>query len=95
LDDFCNAAKIKSVHQFIIVYDDLKYSIDYYLPKYKIAIEIDDFDHKNRDQKYEHKREQFIKKQLGCIFIRCDPDDNKFIISGLIGKIHYEILSHS
>lgn len=92
LDLFCKSANIKSIFQHIVFNDSKKYGIDYYFPDYKLAIEIDEFDHSYRDQIYEKKREQFLKKKLQCRFIRCNPDDDHFSISGLIGRIHSAIV---
>ncbi len=65
--------------------------IDYYLPEFNIAVEIDEFDHSNRDPKYEKKREKAIKNKLGCTFVRCNPDDPEFSVIELIGKIGKQI----
>lgn len=93
LDLFCKFANIESKHLYTVNKNSKnRYIIDYYLPKYKIAIEIDEFDHKDRNAKYETKREQFLKKRLKCKFIRCNPDDPDFSIMEIIGKIHSVIL---
>lgn len=92
LDAFCKSAKIKSKYSYSYCKSKKKYIIDYFLIDYKLAIEIDEFDHIDRDQKYERNREQFLKKYIGCKFIRCNPDDPDFSVIDLIGKIHKAII---
>jgi very-short-patch-repair endonuclease len=60
------------------------YSIDMYIHKYKLAIEIDENNHSDRDPEYEKNREEFIKNTLNCKFIRFDPDGKDCFISQLI-----------
>lgn len=97
LDLFCESANIRSKHIRSCHNHDKShheyYYIDYYLLDYNLAIEIDEFNHKDRDPKYENKRESFLKKKLNCKFIRCNPDDPNFSISGLIGQIYKEIIN--
>nr|AEX62207.1 hypothetical protein mv_L2 [Moumouvirus Monve] len=92
LDIFCNMSCIKSKHQYVIKCDKGKYIIDYYLPEYKIAIEIDEFNHKDRNPGYEKQRQIDITKELGCKFIRCNPDDKDFNITSLIGTINKHVI---
>ncbi len=91
LDFFCKSAGIKSKHGYIVYDKSRKYVIDYYFIDYNLVIEIDEFDHVDRDPIYEKCREQFIKKHLKCKIIRCNPDDSNFNVSGLIGCIHKAI----
>lgn len=60
------------------------YSIDMYIHKYKLAIEIDENNHNDRDPEYEKNREEFIKNTLNCKFIRFDPDGKDCFISKLL-----------
>jgi hypothetical protein len=92
LDLFCKAAGIKSNHVHSFCKTKHKYIIDYFIPDYDLAIEIDEFDHIDRDPNYEKYREKYLTKHLKCKFIRCNPDDPNFSISGLIGKIHKVIM---
>ena len=48
---FSNEVKIED-------FSALNYLIDFYFPKYKLAIEVDELDHKDRDQKKENKRQK-------------------------------------
>ena len=47
-----------------------KYRIDLYFPKYKLAIECDEFDHRDRDIGYEVERQKHIEKLLSCDLIQ-------------------------
>lgn len=67
------------------------YRIDLYFEKEKLAIECDEFDHKDRDQNYEKERQSYIKEKLGCKFIRFNPDSETFCIFKLINKIMKEL----
>lgn len=45
------------------------YKIDLYFPKYKLAVECDEYHHKYKENK-DKEREDYIKKQINCEFIR-------------------------
>jgi len=64
-----------------------KYRIDLYLPKYKIAIECDEYGHKDRDPEYEKEREEYIRKELGCVFYRFNPDMEGFNVYKVVGDV--------
>ena len=69
----------------------LKYRIDLYLLDYKLAIEIDEKSHMDRNEEKVEKRENKTKKkQLNCKIIRIKPDSEKMYINAETGKI----LSH-
>ena len=63
------------------------YRIDLYFPEYNLAIEVDEFNHKDRDKMYEIKREKYIKEKLSCKFIRFNPDEKNFNIGEVISNI--------
>ena len=65
----------------------LSYSIDFYFHDYKLAIEIDENGHSDRSIDYEIKRQKVIKQELGCKFIRIDPDKEDFDIFRAINEI--------
>lgn len=68
-----------------------KYRIDLYFPDYKIAIECDEFGHKDRNKIYEHNRQKYIEDKLGCTFIRYNPDEDDFSIFKVINTIFKNI----
>ena len=49
--------------------------IDFNFPKYKLAVEIDELGHTNRDSVKEKERQTEITKYLDCKFIRINPDE--------------------
>ena len=51
-----------------------------YVPKYKLAIEVDELEHCTRDIKAEIKRQQKKEKELNFKFIRIDPSGENFNI---------------
>ena len=69
----------------------LGYKIDAYFVKYKLAVEIDEHNHEQRDNEKELMRENAIKQKLGSKFIRINPDDDKFNINIEIGRIFERI----
>ena len=64
-----------------------KYKIDLYFPDQKLAIEVDEFDHKDRDPILENNRQKYIEEYLNCKFIRFNPDQENFNIGSVISKI--------
>ena len=54
-------------------YNVLGYRIDFYFHDYKIAIEIDENGHNDRNIDHKIKRQKAIKQELGCTVIRIDP----------------------
>ena len=63
------------------------YRIDLYFPEHKLAIKCDEYDHKDRDIKYEIRRQDFIEDQLNCSFIRYNPDAKDFTIERVLNRI--------
>ena len=68
------------------------YRIDLYLPSQKLAIEIDENNHADRDPSYEQEREECVQEELGCKFLRINPDASDFKLSSCVGRIMREIL---
>lgn len=63
------------------------YRIDLYIPKFKIAIECDEFDHVQYNRIDDEKRQTFISEQLTCEWVRFDPYDEKFDIFNVIRDV--------
>ena len=70
-----------------IQYTVLGYRLDLYFYEHKLAIEIDELGHNDRNTDYETKREREIKNELNCVFIRTNPDAANFNISELNNQI--------
>ena len=73
--------------EIILQHYDLGYKIDAYFPKYKLAIEVDEQGHNDKDIDYEIERQKAINNELGCKFVRIKPAREKFNIFVEIGKI--------
>ena len=56
-------------------YRVLGYRIDPYFHDYKLAIEVGEKYHKDRNIDHEIQRQKALQKELGCKFIRIDPDE--------------------
>ena len=73
------------------IFKVLGYRIDLYFHKYKLAIEVDELGHNDRNIDYEIQRQRAIEKELGCVFIRINPDEKDFNIFKEINKIYRHI----
>ena len=65
--------------------------LDAYFPKYKLGIEVDEYDQKYRDPDYEQSR-QFMIESHGLTIIRTNPDDANFNMNRLINQIYTHII---
>ena len=72
-------------------YSVLGYKIDLYFHEYKLAIEVDELGHNDRNIDYEIQRQKAIEKELGCVFIRINPDEENFNIFKTINEIYRHI----
>ena len=73
-------------------YSVLIYRIDLYFYKYKLAIEIDELGHNYRNIDYEIQRQRATEKELGCTFIRINPDAKDFDMNRLKNQIYKHII---
>ena len=69
-------------------YSVLGYRIDLYFYDYKVAIEIDEFGHTDRNFDDENKRQKAIEKELGYKFIRINIDEKNYNFLKHINEIH-------
>lgn len=88
LQNFCVKTGIKCKYQYNVG----KYYIDVFLPDLKLAIEIDENDHKYYNQEKENERQRYIEEQLECKFIKCNPQSLDFNTENLIASIVKEII---
>ena len=65
--------------------------IDLHFHKYKLAIEVDELGHNDRNIDYEIQRQRALERELNCVFIRINPDAVDFNIFKEINKIHRHI----
>lgn len=77
--------------QFHVDTPDNDYRIDLYFPKYKLAIECDEYGHQDRDADYEFRRQNDIIYLLDCTFIRYNPHSSDFDIYDVINHIFTHI----
>ena len=72
-------------------YSVLGYRFDLYFDEYKLAIEVDELGHTNRNINNEIERQKALEKEINCIFIRINPDEKDFNILKEINKIRRHI----
>ena len=72
-------------------YSVLSYRIDLYFHKYKLAIEVDELGHADRNINNEIERQKALERELDCVFIRTNPDEKNFNIVKEINKIYRHI----
>lgn len=71
------------------------YRINLYFYDYKLAIEIYEYSHVDRNTDNEEPRRNAIEKKLGCDFIRINTDESGFNIFKTIKEIHTHIKKSS
>ena len=72
-------------------YSVLGYRINLYFHKYKLAMEVDEFGHADRNINNEIEKQKALEKELNGVFIRINPDAKDFNIFKKINKIHRHI----
>ena len=60
-------------------YTVLNYRIDLYFHKYKLATEVDELGHNDRNIDYEIQRQQALEREISGVFIRINPDATAFL----------------
>ena len=83
--------KIFLVKKILLQHSVLGYRIDLYFSEHKIAMEIDENGHKNRDVYKEIERQKAAKKELDCNFVRIIHDKKDFDVYFETGKMHNNI----
>ena len=71
LDSIKNAFEEENIQNY---YRFLGYEIDICFHDYKLAVEIDEYNHEYRDIGCEIKKQNALEKELGYKFIRINPD---------------------
>ena len=74
-----------------IQYTVLGRRIDLYFHEYKLAIEVHEKGHQDRDFNYEVQIQKALEEKLSCKFIRINPDEKNFDIF----KAQNEIFRHT
>ena len=76
-------------------YNVLGYRTDLYFRKYKLAIEVDELGHADRNINNEIERQKALERELNCVFIRINPDEKDFNIFKPINEIYRHIKKSS
>ena len=76
-------------------YSVLGYRIDLYFHEYKLAIEVDELGHADRNINNEIERQKALKKELNYVFIRINPHEKDFNIFKPINEIYRHIENSS
>ena len=79
-----------SNEKILLQYSVLDYQIDLYFLERKLAIEVDEKGHTDRDEKRENEREEKIKKW--CKFNRINLDAENYDIFVEIGKMQNQVI---
>ena len=72
-------------------YNVLGFRIHLYFHDYELELEIDENGHSDRNIENEIKIQKAIEQELGCMFIRIDPDKEDFDIFRTINEIFRHI----
>ena len=72
-------------------YTVIGYKIDLYFHKHKLAIEVDELDHVDRNLNNEIERQKALEKELNFVFIRINPDEKDFNIFKEVNKMYRHI----
>ena len=65
--------------------------IFFFFHKYKLAIEVDELGHADRNLSNEIERQKALEEELDCVFIRINSDEKNFNIFREINKTHRHI----
>lgn len=88
-----NIKKCFRDEEMISQYKVNKYFIDLYFPEYKLAIECDETQHNVITNKLKDiERENIIKNNLDCTFIRYKPFNKDFNVFDVINQIYKHII---
>ena len=69
-----------------------KYHIDLYFLAHRLAVEVDEKAHLNRNGDEDKKREKEIKEELDCEFSSINPSKERLNINVELGKIYNHII---
>lgn len=74
---------VRTIQQYAVP----PFRIDLYFSDYNIAIECDEEGHRRYAVEQERARQHYIEENLGCTFIRYNPDAGDFNIGEVINQI--------
>ena len=67
------------------------YRIDLYFHDHKLVIEVDELGHNDRNIDNKIQRQRAIEKELDCVFLRINPDEENFNTFRVLNKIQIHI----
>ena len=89
--DIISALHTKFKGEIILIQYCIKNKrIDAFFSKYKLAIEVDEYNHEDRNSNYEKNRQLMIEGH-GITMIRTNPDASNFDMNRLINRIYMHI----
>ena len=74
-------------------YSVLGYRTDLYFHKYRLAIEVDELGHTDRNLSNEIERQKALEEELNCVIIRINPDEIDYNIFREINKINDTLIN--
>ena len=90
--DIINVLQVAFEREIIITQHCMKDKrIDAYFSKYKLGIEVDEYNHEGRNSNYEKSRQLMIESH-GITIIRTNPDAADFDMNRLINQIYKHII---
>ena len=90
--DIINASQVAFEEEIILTQHCMKNKkLDAYFPKYKLGIEIDEYNHEGRNFEYEQST-QFMIEGHRITIIRSNLDATNFDINKLINQIYVQII---
>ena len=87
--------KVFASRKILLQHSVLSYRIDLYFLEYKLAIEIVEKRHKDKNEHKAIERQKAIEKELDCKFIRINSDKKDFDMDIHISKIHKHVIQSS
>ena len=76
-------------------YSVLGYRINLYFHKYKLAIEVDELGHADRNINNEIEKQKALERELNYVFIRINSDEKDFNIFKPINEMYRHIKKSS
>lgn len=87
-----------SIHDRTVLYNNhtgRTLEMDFYLPRYRLGIEVQGFGHHYPRSKLKDQLKYYIARRLGIIILYIDSPINATKIEHLRNQIHYVILQQS
>ena len=89
-----SALQVAFEREIILTQYSIKHKrIDAYFSKYKLGIEVDEYNHEGRNFNYEKSRQLMIESH-GITIIRTNPDAADFDMNRLINQIYMHSKNH-